>query len=126
MKKHTAIWILLFCALTFFFSASKADSKYSNVVLQSVDRTIDLTTQLARHTIKISFLNQGNAPLSNFYLWIEEKMAQKLSFIQVTAESSESTLSVTAEPNLVKAAGLKFVDCLPSSSVTLSMHSFIV
>jgi hypothetical protein len=103
---HVLFWICLF-GLS-FLSVIHCDSKYSGIVIQSVDRTIDLTSQLARHTTKITFQNEANPPTPNFYLWVEEKMSQKLSFIQVTVDSSGTLLTVTPETNPVQAAGLRY------------------
>jgi oligosaccharyltransferase complex subunit alpha (ribophorin I) len=115
-------FVVLFIGLS-VLQLAQCNSKYAGIVIQSVDRTIDLTTQLARHTTKITFLNESKPPASNFFLWIEEKMASKLSFIQVIAEPSGAVLAVTPEQTPVKAAGLSFQEYrvnLGSSSNTNS------
>lgn len=67
-----------------------AQDIYTGITLQNVDRTIDLTSQLAVHTLAISLSNTGSQSTSHVVLTVQKQFDNHLSFISVTDQSGAS------------------------------------
>jgi len=55
---------------------------------KKVKRTIDLQTQLARHTIEINLYNDGPEKVETYYITIPTSLSSKLSYIQVYTQEN--------------------------------------
>jgi len=83
--------LLALCFISLGIAGAQINDKIIN---RKVDRTIDLNSQLARHTLKITMVNQGSKPVSEFHLTFQDKLASHLSFIEIK-DNSGATLTVT-------------------------------
>jgi oligosaccharyltransferase complex subunit alpha (ribophorin I) len=82
--------------------------KYDGIVVENAERTIDLTTQLARYTTKFTVANQGKQSAKHFFVLVEETQAKKLAHISASSENS-ANLGLT-RGDVVKSNGLNFVE----------------
>lgn len=85
----------------------------SAITIRSIDRMIDLTTQLSNQAITINFINSGSEPVSEFQYVIQKSLADKVSFFTAKDESGEA-LSIT--PGTFQAGG----DTIPSYQIKLN------
>ena len=83
MKSFVLAIIVLF-GLTAIASSSDI---FDGIVNKKVERTIDLTSQFAKHTIQITISNTGSKSASAVYLAVEDSLAGHLSYLAVTDES---------------------------------------
>eukprot|EP01088_Endostelium_zonatum_P017156 TRINITY_DN491_c0_g1_i1.p1 TRINITY_DN491_c0_g1~~TRINITY_DN491_c0_g1_i1.p1 ORF type:complete len:452 (+),score=84.22 TRINITY_DN491_c0_g1_i1:93-1448(+) len=75
-----------------------------DVQISSVTRNIDLSSQLARHTITINLQNSGSAA-SSFDLSLEASAAQRLSYITATLDGTLTNISAGAARNSPRGEG---------------------
>lgn len=113
--------LLLACAGTF------ATEEEDKIILRSVDRTIDLQSQLTKITSKIVLENDGKGPLKYYYHAIEP--GQKLSFIAAhSREPGRSDLPITKK-KLPAHPGIEFYaielsdPLLPGRTTTIAVET---
>jgi len=75
---------MIFVIFTFLFASALCQNSYGNFVNTNVNRNIDLTSQLAKHTVTLTIQNNDNSAASSFYLTIPNNLASKLSLLEVT------------------------------------------
>ncbi|XP_044741190.1 dolichyl-diphosphooligosaccharide--protein glycosyltransferase subunit 1 [Chrysoperla carnea] len=68
----------------------------SNLVNNNVERTIDLTSQLAKVSIKITLKNSGTQPIKNFLLYENPKEKGILAYI-IAKDTSKQTLQIDVQ-----------------------------
>lgn len=61
----------------------------ANIVITEVERTLDLTTQLAKITTIVTLENQGDAPVKDFLLAFPEAELKHLSFLEVSDKKDD-------------------------------------
>eukprot|EP01114_Cavostelium_apophysatum_P001422 TRINITY_DN1121_c0_g1_i1.p1 TRINITY_DN1121_c0_g1~~TRINITY_DN1121_c0_g1_i1.p1 ORF type:complete len:638 (+),score=160.45 TRINITY_DN1121_c0_g1_i1:103-1914(+) len=85
-------------------SAFGQTANYGNFVNRNIVRTIDLTSQFAKHKLVITLENTDNKAANSFFLAFDE--SQSLSFVQVTDANGKvlntHTDATTNGANLVK------------------------
>jgi len=72
---------------------------YDKLVIQDVQRSIDASTHIARHTIRLSVYNKGEESANDFILAVPNFQVQDLSY--VTAEQNNVKLSVIPLPDSI-------------------------
>lgn len=72
---------------------SCADVSYGNLINRNVNRNIDLTSQFAKHALTITLENAESTPVSSFYLAIETKYVEHLSYLDVTSSGTQLKVS---------------------------------
>eukprot|EP01123_Difflugia_compressa_P013545 TRINITY_DN633_c0_g1_i1.p1 TRINITY_DN633_c0_g1~~TRINITY_DN633_c0_g1_i1.p1 ORF type:complete len:621 (-),score=144.06 TRINITY_DN633_c0_g1_i1:86-1948(-) len=74
---------------------------YTGLVNKQVTRTIDLSSQLARHTVELNIENTGSKSTQHLYLAIKTDFAQKLAHMKVTQSflGSDKALDTKREDN---------------------------
>lgn len=94
---------------------------YNGIVNKKVERTIDLTSQFAKHTVTIDIENTGSQSANEYFLAIQKNLHSKLSYVQVFEdstslkvekvgdESSYVVYRVQLSKALAPSAGLKLV-----------------
>ena len=100
--RHTISFLLV--ASILIISGIQAQ-KYDGIVVDNAERTIDLTTQLARSTTKFTVANQGKQSAKRFFVLVEENQAKKMAHISASVESG-ANLGLT-RGDVVKSNGLK-------------------
>jgi len=75
-----------------------------NIQVTKITRNIDLSTQLARHTVTIDLENSGSAA-SSFDLSIDAESAQHLSYLTASIDGSSSNVSVGSSKNNTRGEG---------------------
>jgi len=78
------LFLLLVCCSTFGNMLVGA-----NIVLTEVERTVDLTSQLAKITTVVTLENQGDSPVKDFLLAFPENELQHLSFLEVSDKKDD-------------------------------------
>jgi len=61
----------------------------ANIVLTEVERTIDLTSQLAKISTVVTLENQGDSPIKEFLLAFPENELEHLSFLEVSDKKDD-------------------------------------
>ena len=56
----------------------------ADIILSKVDRTIDLTSQVAKISSQITVENKGNDAVKDFILAVEADQLSHLSYLEVT------------------------------------------
>lgn len=78
------------------FNIYLVSSSHSDIVLKSVDRTIDLQSQLTKTTSKIIIENVSKSPITSFLFALEPLKNETLSFISAqTRDASRTKLDLT-------------------------------
>ena len=67
----------------------------SQIILTKVDRTIDLSSQVAKISSQLTLENQGNAVINDFILAVEGEQYPHLSYLEVTVSRLMSLLLAT-------------------------------
>lgn len=82
---------LLFCALI-------SNNVKADIVINEVERTVDLTSQLAKISTTITLENKGDSPVKEFSLTFLENELKHLSFLEVVDKANdEKKLSHTSD-----------------------------
>ena len=63
---------------------------WGELIINDVNRNIDLTSQTAKYTDKITFQNIGQNPEKVFLLAIEEVLGIHLAYLEITVSSLAS------------------------------------
>ena len=71
---------LLFCALI-------SNNVKADIVINEVERTVDLTSQLAKISTTITLENKGDSPVKEFSLTFLENELKHLSFLEVVVST---------------------------------------
>lgn len=95
-------WLLV---LGLAVSARAGDSISPDLVVKSVDRNIDLTTQLVKVNYRITLENTGKAAVKNFLFSLDPNLKEKVAFIGATSGSSEKTYLRVATTSVAGKAG---------------------
>eukprot|EP01102_Stenamoeba_stenopodia_P018754 TRINITY_DN6940_c0_g1_i1.p1 TRINITY_DN6940_c0_g1~~TRINITY_DN6940_c0_g1_i1.p1 ORF type:complete len:626 (+),score=154.03 TRINITY_DN6940_c0_g1_i1:51-1928(+) len=82
-KSLSLVLISVILSLTFVVAQSA-------ITIRSIDRMIDLTTQLSNQAISINFINSGSEPVSEFQYVIQKSLADKVSYFVAKDESGEA------------------------------------
>jgi len=82
MKVYTVVFAILSAIVL-----SQALEIYDGLQLRSVQRNIDLSSQLARRNVQLTLSNAGTKATSHLYLTIEEPLASHLALLTVREES---------------------------------------
>jgi len=91
MAKSSLNLVLVSMALCLAFVVAAQ----SAITIRSVDRLIDLSTQLSNQALTINFINSGSEPVSEFQYVIQKSLADKVSLFVAKDESGEE-LSITS------------------------------
>jgi len=94
-KVVTVIGVVLFW---FLVTVISAEETYKDVVIKTVDRNIDLSTQISRHKLTIIAENSGSISRFQFILTIENELDEHLAVLDVF-NSSGKALNVTKIEN---------------------------
>jgi len=94
-----------------------------DIQISSVTRNIDLSSQLARHTVTINLQNSGPA-VSSFDFSLDATAARRLSYITATIDGSLANISAAADKNSTRGEGyvvyrINFPRSLGSASAAL-------
>jgi len=81
--------IVLIFAIVQFASANI----YDGLVNKRIDRTIDLTSQIARHTLEIEVTNSGSKAANEYFLTIQAPLARHLALIQASSDGAALKVS---------------------------------
>jgi len=82
-------------ALVFVFSI--LGTAQSDLVINYVERTLDLSTQTAKYTTKIKFHNPGKKVEKSFLLALEKDQEKHLSYLEILDKQDDSSLEYAAE-----------------------------
>ena len=82
-----------------------ADTISPDLVVKSVDRNIDLTTQLVKVNYRISLENTGKAATKNFLFSLDPNLKEKVAFIGATSGTSEKTYLRVVSTSVAGKAG---------------------
>jgi len=74
---------------------------------KNVERKIDLSSQFARHNIKINALNTAGKSVSTYFLALDESQASHLSFLEVRDKSGVVLKNSVGEKSVVEKNGVK-------------------
>jgi len=85
-----------------------SDTVSPDLVVKSVDRNIDLTTQLAKINYKISLENTGKSAVKYFLFSLDPSFKSKVAFVGATAGSSEKTYLRVAETKVAASPSVPF------------------
>lgn len=69
----------------------------SEIINKKVDRTLDLSTQIVRQKVSITFENTGSSPITEYNFILDEEHRNALSYL--TAEISKKSVPITKVPN---------------------------
>merc|ERR1711936_1241737 len=84
--------ILFGClALLARVQSAAVETVNADVIVDSVDRSIDIASQLVKINTKLTLTNNGKGAISGFHYGLEEAAKAKLAFIGATVGSSEKT-----------------------------------
>merc|ERR1712156_1230430 len=84
--------ILLGClALLASVQSAAVETVNADVIVDSVDRTIDIASQLVKINTKVTLTNNGKGAITGFHYGMEEAAKAKLAFIGATVGSNEKT-----------------------------------
>ena len=90
--------------LTFTLGAALAATISPDLSVKSLDRTIDMTTQLVKINHKVTLENKGSSSVKSFLFSVDPSLVTKVAHIGATVGSSEKTYlrlyeaKVAAEP----------------------------
>lgn len=89
--------VLAILIITFTASYSTVNANSGTLINKKVDRSIDLTSQLAKITTKVHVENGGKEPVSTYSLTLDPSHGQSLSFISVSlvVDKEKNQLRVT-------------------------------
>merc|ERR1711884_166300 len=88
MKKLILLGCLTFLACV---QSAAVETVNADVIVDSVDRSIDIASQLVKINTKLTLTNNGKGAISGFHYGLEEAAKAKLAFIGATVGSSEKT-----------------------------------
>merc|ERR1712156_941343 len=84
--------ILLGClALLARVQSAAVETVNADILVDSVDRTIDIASQLVKIITKVTLTNNGKGAITGFHYGMEEAAKAKLAFIGATVGSNEKT-----------------------------------
>ncbi|KAF7990971.1 hypothetical protein HCN44_000776 [Aphidius gifuensis] len=84
--------IIVFLAIISINYISAAENNQKNdVVFDKVDRTIDLSSQIAKTTIKLQITNPGKSSINDFIFTIDKLKQKNLSFIKASLSGTKKT-----------------------------------
>eukprot|EP00126_Sphaerothecum_destruens_P006222 Sdes_comp19272_c0_seq1m10273 len=92
MKMSRAIFFLFFALLGFVGADNFASQP--QILISSVKRTADLTSQLVKYTNVITFENPSSTSVSFLYIALDQVSHQHLSYISAKEQSSKKVLKV--------------------------------
>eukprot|EP01087_Luapelamoeba_hula_P009825 TRINITY_DN2569_c0_g1_i1.p1 TRINITY_DN2569_c0_g1~~TRINITY_DN2569_c0_g1_i1.p1 ORF type:complete len:494 (-),score=72.63 TRINITY_DN2569_c0_g1_i1:95-1525(-) len=99
--------LLILAVIVAVCSAGDAQVEiYKDLQIRSAERIIDLTSQLARHSVQLTVANNGNKIVSHFFVTIDENQASHLALIEAKSESGNK-LAVTPA-HIAATKGKKF------------------
>jgi len=83
------VWIggIIFVILIIECSAATFDSINPDIVAKNVDRSVDLASQLAKISHKITLQNNGKGAVKSFLFAVESKLKDSLSYIGAQAST---------------------------------------
>ncbi|XP_002157282.1 dolichyl-diphosphooligosaccharide--protein glycosyltransferase subunit 1 isoform X1 [Hydra vulgaris] len=116
--------LILSCLVIFSIFNVRADLEISNV-----DRSIDLSSQLAKVNSQITLQNKGNKAVTSFLISIEEDQFPLLSYLEVTHKEDDESVKLETTPSSVAGQSAKLFSVnLPSSlgvgkSIVLNIES---
>ena len=85
--------LLLGClALLARVQSAAVETVNADVIVDSVDRSIDIASQLVKINTKLTLTNNGKGAISGFHYGLEEAAKAKLAFIGATVSKSLSLL----------------------------------
>jgi len=84
------------------------DSINADLVVKSVDRNIDLTTQLVKINYKLSLENTGKSAVKSFLFSVDPSQKSQVAYVGATSGSSEKTYLRVAETKVQSALGTPF------------------
>jgi len=125
--------ILLGC-LTLLAGVQSAavETVNADVIVDSVDRSIDIASQLVKINTKLTLTNNGKGAISGFHYGLEEAAKAKLAFIGATVGSSEKTYLRTSSVQIKDSpAGAGFYrielkkPLSPKDSVTVEVETIL-
>lgn len=85
--KVSLAFVAFFCIKAVI--AASVETANQDVVIDSLDRTINLESQLVKITTKLTLTNNGKGAIKGFHYAIEDTLVSKLAFIGATVGSSE-------------------------------------
>lgn len=88
---------LLFLGVSLLLSTAFSLEILEGIVLKDVQRNIDLSTQIARHNVKITVANEGDKSVTEFYLAFINEHAANLAFLKATDEAGKELVVGKAE-----------------------------
>lgn len=102
--------MILFCLVLFLTSYVQAE-----LVISNVDRTIDLSSQLAKVNSEITFHNKGTSKVKSFLISIEEDQFPLLSYLEITNKEDDEDVKLAYQPTTISGQSGKFFSVtLPS------------
>jgi len=87
--------LILIAILSLYLCTKPATGTYTGLVNKKVVRNVDLTSQLAKHSIDITIENTGNESPESVFIVLERELGDKLAYLKVT--SSDNILNTKKE-----------------------------
>merc|ERR1712141_466115 len=126
--------LILFGCLALLAGVQSAavETVNADVIVDSVDRSIDIASQLVKINTKLTLTNNGKGAISGFHYGLEEAAKAKLAFIGATVGSSEKTYLRTSSVQIKDSpAGAGFYrielkkPLSPKDSVTVEVETIL-
>ena len=73
---------------TFLLEFSSSASINDKIIVSKVDRTIDISSQLARVSLELTLENSGSESIQSFLIGIDSKHASHLAFASASVSDS--------------------------------------
>lgn len=120
--------------LVFILIISLSSLVNSNIINKKVDRSIDLTSQLAKITTKVHVENAGKEPVSTYSINLDPLHGQKLSFVSASvivdkekiplkvSKTNENTVTIQLAEQAIAPASSKQLEVLQVFTHLLTPH----
>merc|ERR1712223_1934647 len=90
-EKMKSVILFGFLALLVGVKSAAVETVNADILVDSVDRTIDIASQLVKINTKVTLTNNGKGAITGFHYGMEEAAKAKLAFIGATVGSNEKT-----------------------------------
>ena len=112
--------LLLFCGLVQFGFGEAVDSVAKDLMVTSLERSIDVASQLVKINTKLTLSNEGQTSLKYFHFAIEDSAYDRLSYIgaSVSKQNAQKSISLfdilSFGPFFVPCSRCKLILIIPS------------
>ena len=96
-EKMKSVILFGFLALLVGVKSAAVETVNADILVDSVDRTIDIASQLVKINTKVTLTNNGKGAITGFHYGMEEAAKAKLAFIGATVRIVKSKICINVE-----------------------------